>query len=860
MKKVVIGMLMLLPLIIVAAVLFAIDIISVEAYIGVQRVEIGYTLNNTRVQGENIAMEFDLSQGEFRLEAIIFPTGARNQNVQWEIIDEFCAVNSGAPFAEINFPYALNSRIVDISVFGYGVFTIEVRTLDGDKRATCVVHVKGDEILDINLSFDPLNEVTAKTLKQGEAAKIYAVFRPYDAIIGGKDINFISSCNGNTVRIDQNGIITAVAITEQDNPVTITAVVLEGENQREVTSRNQLALTIEAAASPFGDSVYWYGDSYNGEGSPHVTKVNDKNEIIIEHSQHLNQASGFELRIGGLPLVLNAIFKAHNMRTVCGTFNGELNPPSVEWGSDSDIATINSHGVVTPHASGTVTFYAVHTHGGINYTASITVVVVRPISFLRLEMTNAGLARGIAQETRFGNRELNAHGNLVEARITFNILIPTAVSFDDLVFEIDGGNGQAKFYDNVLVLYGDYSLHHHHALKVTISAKHRPFPSVEVLRFVDLQIYNGINVYSYDHLIAATATKEVVFLQRSLYRRDGAQCVGVRLYNDLHGNGFTLSGVDAHTLLTNRPTTVDAAESFVMLHIVASDVRVSNINVINDVDRITIPNGMAGIAILVGVRDRREYITNVTIEFSVIEYALSLVRTLNADLLIEGCILRNASNFGIDIPSHQERRTIGDTSGTVLSQWTSNVTLKNLVMSNIVAPAVGISASGSGAGEPTIESSLHIKGFLDIYNWQDLTSAEMINRGFIPGNPALNSMLTVIIRDLLETEFAKSDYAHVRYSITDENGTVNFMHLGICAAGGIAPFNGEITFCSEGEASKVYHFFDLKILHSGDITALNALGLEPVIFYLYLSDNPPIRPRVEPVETRELREQLKSGR
>jgi hypothetical protein len=490
-------------------------------------------------------------------------------------------------------------------------------------------------------------------------------------------------------------------------------------------------------------------------------------------------------------------------------------------------------------------------------TARIAVTIVRPISFLVLEINERSLERGIAQETRFGNKDYNLSGNLVDARIPFNIVLPRVVDNDELIFSVDSNN--AVFDAHVLVLNGDYSAINY--VTVTVSAKYTPFPSIEVKRTVTLKVFEGVNVENYNDLVRATVAEKDVFLQKS-FPHPATAPNRINLKTNIYGNGYTIDGNDA----TNKSTGTADAENFTMIHIVASGVTISNLNIkSDDPELIKKADGLRGIGVLVGHKDMNNRIVNVTIEYSIVELSLYLLRVYNADIHIKGSIFRNSSNFGIDILSHQSV-TRNNRTGEVLSinaQWVSNVIIENVVMAKIVAPAIGISASGNGRSDADNQSSLHVKGFLDIYNWQDLVSGQMLQRELFPGNKAVNDILSGVISNLINDEFAKDTYKDVRYPVQKDDGsTTNYMHLGICAAGGLTPFTGRITFEAGSEAERMYYRFNLDFLTDGSIPALALFRLEPVYFYLYHATDPLLKidPGSEHVETKELHNQLKNGR
>lgn len=74
MKKMLIGVIMLIPILVLACVFLTAEIVSVEAYIGVDSI----VLSDETVELHEVGASHLLT-------ADIFPSAARNKNVTWEI-------------------------------------------------------------------------------------------------------------------------------------------------------------------------------------------------------------------------------------------------------------------------------------------------------------------------------------------------------------------------------------------------------------------------------------------------------------------------------------------------------------------------------------------------------------------------------------------------------------------------------------------------------------------------------------------------------------------------------------------------------------------------------------------------------
>ncbi|MFW5780268.1 MAG: Ig-like domain-containing protein, partial [Bacillota bacterium] len=184
MKKIIICMLLLLPLIIVASVMLAIDIISVEAYIPVEKVVLNHKY-----------LELDLREESFDdLVATVYPTSATNKDVEWTITDEVKTVeNFEGDAATVN----ENGKV---EFFTYATF--KVVAMASGKSASCTFYIKSDKVEDVEIVSDDSEIAT------GEKIRLEAVFHPIDADV--EDILWESE-DQSILKVDNNGIISGVS-------------------------------------------------------------------------------------------------------------------------------------------------------------------------------------------------------------------------------------------------------------------------------------------------------------------------------------------------------------------------------------------------------------------------------------------------------------------------------------------------------------------------------------------------------------------------------------------------------------------------------------------------------------------------
>lgn len=781
MKKIIICMLLLLPLIIVASVLLAIDVISVEAYIPVEKV----VLNHTYIEKGLSDQSFD------DLVASVYPSSARDSNITWTIEDETKTVPD----------YLGKAAEVDkngkVSFFTYATFKVIASA--GGKSASCTFYIKGDRPESVVI------ESGVTELSTGQSSMLSAVFHPIDAIVK----NVIWTSNDDSVlSVDKNGIVTAKSVG--------TAIITVSIKDTEIKATKEI--TVTQGVTPFGQSFYATDDGFSlanidspiVESGGHITdnklyfdddqavlssngadftvyKCNN-DDITIQNSEFFGE--NFKLKVGKIPLTLAVIYKEAN----------RSDKPSIAWtSSNTEIAEISNDGLINAKETGNVTFTATDTQT--NKEVALTIRVVKPVSLIVLDMPKK--EKGIAQNTIYGNYDY-IDGQYTPAYLDINFTLPQNANKSEFIYEID--NDLGSFKGNRL--YFNDKVKDIQKVVIKVSAKERPYESVEVLTRYEITVGQGVNCYSYNDLVTVTQAGKKAFLQNDFALTETSQ--RILLKNDIYGNGHK---IDALLYKKNKDTA-----SF--MHIDASNITVSNLTItMDDPQNISQSNGLKGCALSIGEINQTARHTNLRVEYSIFENCYYGMEIHSSNVEIVGCIIRNTSNFGIFMPATPKE---DDTTSY------NNVTMINNVMTNMVAPAIGVPTEKSNLEN---DCTLHVKGFLDIYNWQDINSNKMLDRDIIKGNSVFNNAFKSLLSGVLEKELAKKDYDNIRYTIETENTKIDYIHLGIIQAGGIHRSKANI-IVEDPRLQK----FELKALTSGaisDVTEPLGLTLEPVYLYLY---------------------------
>lgn len=197
MKKTVILILILLPIVLLFIISFAGRILSTYQHIAVERVAF------VDDEGEELGADAVLviKTGETVATAIqVFPELAADKRVLYTSSDEaVCTVDATGAVTGV----------------GAGSAIVMVKTVDGNKTATIMVSVKADNVTGVVLTPEAL------TMKLGESHTLQAVVEPYAAL--DKNVTYESS-NPAVVTVSAIGKVTAVGV----GTATVTVTTKDG--------------------------------------------------------------------------------------------------------------------------------------------------------------------------------------------------------------------------------------------------------------------------------------------------------------------------------------------------------------------------------------------------------------------------------------------------------------------------------------------------------------------------------------------------------------------------------------------------------------------------------------------------------
>lgn len=465
MKKVLIGVLILIPIIIVASVLLTTNIISKNSYLPVDRVE----LNENNI-------EFSLDNGNTidTLKATVYPRLAKNHNLTWSIEEQHSDIpfvyakddpcQDCADLSDKELKEHIDTNHIDIAtidnngvvtVYGYGSFIVKVTTEEGNKFATCSVKVVGDKVTKIELmpygSSIKLSEKDVISMDTGERLLVNPIFTPGGA--RDKTVTW-KSADERIVEVDKNGILSAkgagettISVSSNDTgigtsvKVKVNNGVFKGESycytaDTTVNVKNYMNVSDFTSVKVAGGTLSSDGTlNFEENATVATVTVNGKtfsaikvdalsdDDIVFKNYdillQKLYNKNGDEVEYivkRGLPIYLEVVYRNPKKSGVPEVYfsSNDITPGSPivnikqydQTGKESNVGNV---AMIEPNKEGDVKIVAKYKDITTNKTCStVELKVVTPVFAINLALNATDAKRGVAAETVFGNKIFNA--------------------------------------------------------------------------------------------------------------------------------------------------------------------------------------------------------------------------------------------------------------------------------------------------------------------------------------------------------------------------------------------------------------------------------------------------------------------
>lgn len=810
MKKVLIGLLLIIPMAIVAAVVLVTNVVLITPDITVASVAI---VDPDFYQDvDNVSLYFDRPGMQYQLAALVLPKKATNKKVHWSI------ENSVSYDPEYEGDIATVDDNGNVTINWTGTFDVVAKTDDGGKTDRCRFEIKSDVAKsayivykDVKLGETPNIEITTD-----EIIRLEACAHPIDV-----DLEYVTweSNDKNVLSVDANGVVvpqdagtatvtmklkskdfvsgsekrvapeivrtvqitvrggvfpTALKYVHTDS-ISLSSIGAEGSTL--VKSQNA---TLESGAIVFSGKT-GYAVLEKGGKTMTLRKVESDTSIVFENADVIENST---VIVGKVPYKLNAIFAA----------SGEKASGARYYSSNTDVATIDEKtGLITAISSGEVTFTAEFGEERI----SIDLRVRKPVIYFMLEKD---APQGIADECVYGNMYFEYLGEEMTGRLVplrqIKVVAPedltgrenrsrfkwSVVSDDNIATKID---------ENGMITFSEFEKGVRKNVKVTAEAKDSPYAGDSIKREYNFTVMYGVNVETADELMKAVneeidGNKYEVFLRNDITIRsiryteaDTRNISGekgeeirtwcnapLKLTTSLYGNGHTIDWkhrdyddptakpniMGSNILVMDGPQEKDKPRVLLRnVKIKSSELPKNNTFANKD---------FVGIGV--------ETKGNVHVQYCVIENAMYCMRVGGydneeeaikkgdfAETLIEGTIMSNSSKF---------------TCFSWCTYKNQRVVMKNCVYGQAASPSVGFS-SGDNNKEHTC--NLDIQGILRIYNWKQDVDLDLV--GGITNDDTIDNLL----KEVIQKGLSGKRFEHL---FVKDSG-VRYMHCGMLFSG-----------------------------------------------------------------------------
>ncbi|MEG1791476.1 MAG: Ig-like domain-containing protein [Clostridia bacterium] len=819
MKKILIGLLVLIPLMIVGAVMLATEVISLSPDIGVIGVEIN---------GDREVSVSGIKNHKIQVTAKVYPKKAKNDKIYWSIenVSKFDPDYTGDAIATID-------DKGNVKIYSYGIFYVVATTDDGGHTDKCMYIVKG-EIAEN--AFIVINGENAESCEMTTDKKLAlgVKARPTDAPIL---YSMWESDDPSIVSVDNNGILTAkkagqVVITVKIKSPDSCIINEKGEVKvvevaKEITSK--IKVTSSEGNFKF-DSYYTTSSSVNLSEFANGTNcsiISDSDAVIVGNVLNFNSAKAvivkrgnteivvgrcesddliFEnaelmeknIKINRLPTSLNCAYRA--------TGKGEINNV-VYSSSNTNIAEINSSGLINAKEDGDVVFTA--TVGG--KSINIAFKVVTPVTYIVLSDSGADEKRGIARECIYGNMYYNKQGEIVFTR-KMEVKKPVGQSPLDFIWESNRSD-ITSIDENGIITFAPI-ISGIQNVSITVKSKNTAYSADTVSAVYNFKVAQGINVFDKFEIVNAANTRKIdIFVQKDIhfYNEEG-RGIFINLYTNLFGNGRMIDY-----------TNIDPEDNLggYIISIRDSNVKLRNLTVRAaqppDDDNLVISKATYHgncVEIFPNDGQRCDIFKNIKVEYCLLEYAKWAFVSYGGEVSFEGCVMRNTSNYNlyVDISrrDYQDCNEKGEPIGQPY-QYSSNssVTIKNCIFAKSLVTCLGFNSSDAGLDG---FSYLKVEGFMEIYNWQYLVDLDLI--GTITGNPVLDNA----IKGAVTKEMQKPKYDEYTMTV----GGLEYFSLGIMLAGALYPSNTIVSGNIEGNGFVMVEIGIADLIGQGDFPACQA--------------------------------------
>ncbi len=565
MKKIMLGVLVLIPILIMLIVGLVTSFVSTQAYIGVESVSIEedyvtilFSEVPSDANGRKI-IDFD-----DHMTVTVLPERAANKTLEWRIEGNVEGATEEIPGAELVREYNGDYVPVDTNTDGIaeltGYCTFRVSASAEGFSDSVIVEVTDADV-------DSLTLTGESSLVTGERTMLSPVYTPAGSIVTqGR----WASSDESVATVDANGVVTAVG--EGSAVITMSAH-RDKEAEEAPEGADDSAFWVESAGftvtvgkgvSLFGNVIYTTSPAvtladagieeaeavagctvtdgvlnFSDGAESAVVSVGGvevefvlcgEEDFVIRNadlfSYDPDAETPFTLGIGEIPLDLDAV-------PLDSFASGEV---EVTWSSsDEEVAVVDENGVVTALSEGETTVSA--EYAGV--TRSLNIRVVKKVSIFRLAVDQSSLAVGLARETIFASYRFDPEADLSDpaeydsgmTHFVDNVFVVEAVLptppeseeektdfYADFIFETDKPE-IASFNGNTLVFHAE-SITERTEVTVTVSPRY-PRSTTVGSQSITLTVHPAVEVNDVNEFFIAARSTQTFTKLFDKYNDDG---------------------------------------------------------------------------------------------------------------------------------------------------------------------------------------------------------------------------------------------------------------------------------------------------------------------------------------------------
>ena len=760
MKKIIIAILLLIPLIVILTISASGMIISAEVAIEIESLELWH-------KGEPVT-EATVNLGEYK-----------KRNLRYQLIPRYypgVANVSGFTWTSDNTSVATVDEDGIVTFHDCGFAKVTVVSKDRvSVRAACAFFVEDDEIHSLTCYSGEDTAVTSLSMPVYDAKQLRVDVMPYSAFVG--DLEWISS-DPSVITCSANGVVKAKKAGTAN--VRVRAKAKTG-NTAELT----IPVTVSGTSVVKQKDVYLYGDgevnlaNYLTAGA----KTVDLSEIAVGGSRTYTvegaditvhrMAYPNMLGIADLDLMLanewkDGVFVAsgHSVTLSPVDLATSLAAEGVTFSvSDSSILSVEQ-GKIKALSAGKAKV-TISKPGYENCVLEINVAI--PISYFALNVDAENDVIGVGSQRVYGNKSIY-DGVIVDGiRITTQNIYPDTGS--RALFSYKVTQGDATVDENGLLTFGANAI----GGETTVVVKSlfstnnitRSYTFRNVVKGINVGFGFGENTFNADKkerpdftpyedalLMMYEDRSYALVFQTNIYmptREEISAMTGehnkLRLIRDYYGNGYKIDGqfyqydYESHIFEDADDKSVEPGQEGVTI----TELLINSYAPVGDDSQKTFEKLMTtgGEPIRSFFKERTDF--RITFRYCVFQYSYSHACLIGGTFEFDGCVFRNSAGVSLMIQSLHEQENY--------------VTVNNCIFSNSISMA-GIVSNGTfpADGKEVVRyNSVRWTGDNYIYNWKktDEVKMDIIPKGLMK-NAALDTLLDSVNNTL--TDCARNSF------------------------------------------------------------------------------------------------------